>query len=519
MGASPETTRLAELFAAISLATDLGRGFPQEKALRTCVIAQRIAEELGLDELARSDLFYASLIHPLGCTAFTHENARVFGTDELRDLPAFARADTAHPLEGFRAIRDSLRDESVGTQLRATRAILTKGDRFLPYAARADCEAGTILARRFGFGETVTRIVVQVQERFDGKGAPDGLRDEAIDPGARVIALANQAEIVHRTDGSAATREMARRRAGGWFDPDVVRAFEGAAGAVFRELEAGSVWESALASEPGTPVTIAEWRVDEIASALADFVDVKSPYLLGHSGAVARLAEAAAASLGSSEDERAAVRRAGLLHDLGRVGVSNRVWDKPGRLSASEWEQVRLHAYHTERILTRSPILEPLARIAGMHHERVDGSGYHRGASAAAIPAAARILAAADVFQALTQTRPHRPAYTPDRAAREVEAMVAAGSLDGEAARAVCEAAGAALRPRRRGAWPAGLTDREVEVLRLLASGMSKRQVAEALVIAPGTVHTHTVHIYEKLGVSTRAGLALFAMEHGLLHG
>jgi DNA-binding NarL/FixJ family response regulator len=153
-----------------------------------------------------------------------------------------------------------------------------------------------------------------------------------------------------------------------------------------------------------------------------------------------------------------------------------------------------------------------------MHHERMDGSGYHRGATAAAIPIEARVLAAADVFQALTEVRPHRPAMTPDRAAKEVEGMVSAGALDPEAARAVCGSAGIALpRGRASAPWPAGLTDREVEVLRLLARGLSKKEIAKALVIAPGTVHTHTVHIYEKLGASTRAGVALFAMEHGLV--
>jgi HD-GYP domain-containing protein (c-di-GMP phosphodiesterase class II)/DNA-binding CsgD family transcriptional regulator len=243
---------------------------------------------------------------------------------------------------------------------------------------------------------------------------------------------------------------------------------------------------------------------------------VKSPYFLGHSSGVARLGEEAATRLGLGDEEATAVRRSGLLHDLGRVGVSNLVWDKPGPLTASEWEQVRLHAYHTERILARSPVLGRLAQIAGMHHERTDGSGYHRGATAGAIPIAARVLAAADVFQALTEPRPHRAAFAPEQTARQVEAMVAAGALDPEATRAVCEAAGVALR-RTPGTWPAGLTDREVEVLRLLARGRSKKEIAKTLVIAPGTVHTHTVHIYEKLGVSTRAGVALFAMEHGLL--
>ena len=318
--------------------------------------------------------------------------------------------------------------------------------------------------------------------------------------------------------GARRRRRCCGGASAGWFDPSVAEAFDRRADDVFAELEAGSVWDAVLEAEPAPTVTIPEWRIDELAEALADVVDLKSPYFLGHSRGVARLAEQAAAHLGLGDDESTAVRRAGLLHDLGRVGVSNLVWDKPGPLTAAEWEQVRLHAYHTERILARSPVLEPYAQTAGMHHERVDGSGYHRAATAAAIPVAARILAAADVFQALTETRPHREAFSPEQAAKEVEAMVAAGALDPEAARAVCEAAGVALRRgRASGPWPAGLTDREVEVLRLLARGLTKKEIAKTLVIAPGTVHTHTVHIYEKLGVSTRAGVALFALEHGLV--
>ena len=418
----------------------------------------------------------------------------------------------------MRAMREEAQGEPASIRARASFRNLTSGRKFQGFAARADCEAGTRFTKRIGLDEDVARIVVHVQERWDGRGVPAGLHGEAIDVGARIIALANQVEIFLRTEGSDETRAMVKRRAGGWFDPTTVRAFELRAGDIFAELGAGSVWDAVLEVEPEPSIAIPERRVDDLAAALADMVDLKSPYLLGHSGGVARLVEQAASSLNLGENECIAVRRAGLLHDLGRVGVPNRVWEKPGSLTVSEWEQVRLHPYNTERILAQSPVLLPLAQTAGMHHERMDGSGYHRGSRAAAIPIAARILAAADVFQALTETRPHRVAFAPDQAAKEVEAMVAAGALDPDAARAVCESAGVALhRSRRSAPWPAGLTDREVEVLRLLARGLSKKQIARALVIAPGTVHTHAVHIYEKLGVSTRAGVALFAMEHGLV--
>jgi HD-GYP domain-containing protein (c-di-GMP phosphodiesterase class II) len=193
--------------------------------------------------------------------------------------------------------------------------------------------------------------------------------------------------------------------------------------------------------------------------------------------------------------------------------VPTSVWEKRGSLTIAESEQVRLHAYHTERILSRSPTLAPLGRLAGMHHERTDGSGYHRGAPASLQPKASRILAAADVYQALTEERPHRAALSAEQAARVLEAQP---GLDREAVVAVLEAAGQ-RKQRGRTAWPAGLSDREVEVLRLLARGISERRIGEILFISASTVHTHVNHIYEKAAVTTRASVALFAMEHGLL--
>jgi HD-GYP domain-containing protein (c-di-GMP phosphodiesterase class II) len=229
---------------------------------------------------------------------------------------------------------------------------------------------------------------------------------------------------------------------------------------------------------------------------------------------VADLAGEAAVQIGLGADDVRRLRRAALLHDLGRVAVPNAVWEKPGALTTSQWEQVRLHAYHSERILARSPVLEPLAAIAGRHHERLDGSGYHRGASGSEIPVEARLLAVADAFQAMTQSRPHRAAMTAEEAARTIEASAAAGHVDPECARAVVAAAGG--QPTRM-RWPEALSDREVEVLRLVARGLSNREVAGELHISKRTAEHHVQHIYAKIGASTRAAAALFAMEHGLL--
>ena len=256
-------------------------------------------------------------------------------------------------------------------------------------------------------------------------------------------------------------------------------------------------------------------RFDAALLAIANFVDLKSPYSLGHSSAVADLAAQAGPRLGLAEAEARTLRRAGLVHDFGRLGVSNAIWDKRGPLGAGEWERVRLHPYMTERMLQQSAVLAPLGAIAVQHRERLDGSGYPRQLSGASISRSARILAAADAYQAMREPRPHRPERTADEAAAELRADVRAGRLDAEVVEAVLGAAGHRVSRRREG--PAGLTPREVEVLILLARGLSNKEIARQLVISPKTAGNHIEHIYSKIGASTRAKASLFAMQHGLL--
>ena len=282
-----------------------------------------------------------------------------------------------------------------------------------------------------------------------------------------------------------------------------------------RGLDGVGTWDAVIDAEPGLALVLSGEQVDDALLAIANFVDLKSPYTLGHAAAVAELAAEAGARLGLPEPEVRTLRRAGLVHDLGRLGVSNAIWDKPGPLGAGEWERVRLHPYLTERMLHQSDALAPLAAIAVAHRERLDGSGYPRGLSGSAISRPARILAAADAYQAMREPRPYRPPRTPEEAATELRADVKAGRLDADAVEAVLGAAGHRV-PRRRGG-PAGLTPREVEVLRLLARGLSNKEIAARLVISPKTVANHVEHIYAKIDASTRATASLFAMQHGLL--
>ena len=245
------------------------------------------------------------------------------------------------------------------------------------------------------------------------------------------------------------------------------------------------------------------------------FVDLKSPYTLGHARAVADLAGEAGAQLGLVEADVRVLRRAGIAHGLGQLGVSNAIWDKRGPLGAGEWERVRMCPYLTERMLHQSEALAPLGAIAVQHRERLDGSGYPRGLSGAAISRAARILGAADAYHAMREPRPYRPQRSAEEAARELRGDVTAGRLDAEAVEAVLGAAGHRVVRRREG--PAGLTSREVEVLRLLARGLSNKEIAEQLVISPKTAGSHIEHIYAKIDASSRATASLFAMRHGLL--
>jgi HD-GYP domain-containing protein (c-di-GMP phosphodiesterase class II) len=352
-------------------------------------------------------------------------------------------------------------------------------------------------------------------ERWDGKGWPAALAGAQIPQVARVIQLAEYTEVAHRLGGVDAARALARKRSGSQFDPELAACFCEHADKVLSTLDGTRTWQAVIDAEPALAVRLAGDDVDAALLAVADFVDLKSPYTLGHARAVAGLAADAARHLGRNADEVRILRRAGLVHALGRLGVSNSIWDKPGPLGAGEWERVRMYPYLTERMLHQSVALAPLGEIAVQHRERLDGSGYPRGLAGNAISQPARILAAADAYQSMREARPHREARSPDEAAKELRADVRAGRLEGPSVEAVLGAAG--HRPARRREGPAGLTERELDVLALLARGLSSKEIAARLTITPKTARNHTEHIYAKIGTSNRASASLFAMRHGLL--
>lgn len=508
--------RLADLLVAVSVATDLGMGQAPEKAIRSCVLATGLARSLGLSEEEVREVYLTTLLRHLGCTATSHEEAHLFGPDELASRPAAERTDFGNARQMLALAVSTGRGSGLDRPrylVRSLRSGKKGGERIF----RAICEVASSLAERLGLGQGVQNALYQVMERWDGKGSPEGVAGEEIARAARMAEVATQAVIFDRLGGAEAAVEMVSRRAGGWFDPAIGEAFRAHGPDLLAEIAAGDPWTAVLDAEPRPVRLVPPAGIDRVVEAFADMTDLKSPYTLGHSSGVEEIAVAAARSLGLSDPEIADLRRAALLHDVGRTGVPNGIWDKAGPLTSVEWESVRLHPYHTERILNRSSALAPLARIAGMHHERKDGSGYHHGASGADIPTAARILAAADAYQAMTQDRPHRRARSPEESAEAIGADAAGGLLDPDCVRAVVEAGGH-TEVRVRAAWPSGLSDREVEVLRLVARGLSNREIAERLFISPRTAEHHVQHVYAKIGTSTRASAAMFAMEHDLLH-
>lgn len=507
---------VAELIAALSLGTDLGLGQPMEHVLRMCVLALGLGERFGLSESERSVVYYVALLAWVGCCADSFEQARWFGDDIA------ARADY-YPtdLVGWGKARFVMRHVGAGDsparRARTALEFILAGRRAIETMRGTHCVIAADLAGRLGLGQAVREALYEVFERWDGRGDPGRLAGEAISRPVRLVQLADVVEVFHREGGIDAAVAVARERSGAQFDPAVVECFCDGAHELLTPLSATTSWDTVIEAQPGLRQNLSDEELDAALEAIADFADLKSPYTMGHSRGVADLASEAARAWGVAGEAVRTVRRAGLVHDLGRLGVSNAIWDKQGPLTALETERVRLHPYLTERMLSGSPVLAPLGALAAQHHERLDGSGYPRALKANALSPRARVLAAADAYRAMLEPRPHREARTPADAADELHAEAHAGRLDGEAVDAVLRAAGhqTTLRATR----PAGLTAREVEILRLLARGLLNKEIARRLHITPKTVGNHVQHIYAKIGVSSRAAAGLFATEHGLLAG
>jgi HD-GYP domain-containing protein (c-di-GMP phosphodiesterase class II) len=511
--AGDQPVRTAELIASLCLATDLGMAFPFEHGLHTTLIAMRLAERLDVDRKVAAETYYASLLAHAGCTTGAPAAAEIFGGSLTESFNPLMYGSARDVLTGLlRALPDP------GSQ-GVTRAAQTV--RRFPRMARetrpehsAICEVAGMLAERVGAPDSVPGLLAHLTERWDGNSPLRRAKGDEIPLPMRIVHVAKDAALQRLLGGEDHATALVRERAGHAFDPDVAACLVEGAPEILDLDENASAWDEVLACEPPSPLRLEAKALDRALAAMGNFADLVSPSLTGHSPGVAELAAAAARESGIHDAGVDAIRRAALLHDLGRVAVHPRIWQKPGPLTAHEWEQVRLHPYATERVLSRSPFLSALAPVAGAHHERLDGSGYHRGANGSELAFPARLLAAADAYHAMTEPRPHRERLPARQAADALAEDARAGRLDADAVAAVLEASGHAPPRLER---PAGLTEREAQVVALLARGLQTKQLARALGISAKTADRHIQNAYRKIGVSSRAAATLFAMEHGLI--
>jgi HD-GYP domain-containing protein (c-di-GMP phosphodiesterase class II) len=506
--------RLAELVAALSLGIDLGFGQPMEHVLRQCLIALRLAVRIGLDEQERAVVYYTALLVNVGCHTDAHEQAKWFGDDIAMKSDKYAYE--------FRTVRGAaagLRRLGAGHPLlrrfRVGLEFAVAGHRDLENMIHHHSLMARALGEQLGLPPAVLDGLGAAYEQWDGRGWPGELRKDAIPIASRLAQIAEFVEVALRVGGVDAVTDLAKRRSGRQFDPGLAAAVCTDPDALLSGLDSIATWKAVIDAEPALAVVLSGERFDDALRSVADFIDLKSPYTLGHARAVADLAAGAGERLDLPGSDVRLLRRAGLVHGFGRLGVSNSIWDKPGPLGAGEWERVRMHPYLTERMLHQSGALAALGSIAVQHRERLDGSGYPQGLSGAAISPLARVLGAAEAYQAMREPRPYREPRTADDAGAELRAEVKAGRLDADAVEAVLAAAGHRV-PRRRGS-AGGLTSRELEVVRLVARGHSTKDIAARLVISPKTVGNHVEHIYTKTGATTRATAALWAVQRGIL--
>ncbi len=498
------------MIAALSLATDLGTGQPLERGLVATLASCRLCERLGVDVATMAETYYTCLLMFVGCTADAPAAAEVYVADLHDQILPVMYGGRARQVRG---VVTAVAPPTVPLHQRVARlAVVPRALASAGEHAISSCEVARMLAVRLGLPMPIPELLGAVNERWGG-GGPLGLAEEEIPLPVRIAQLTRDAVYQQAHGGSEHAQEVLRSRAGKAFDPHLVDGLLAGWQEVLGVDLEGSVWHDVVDRSPGDLVLVGD-EIDRALGAIGDFTDLVSPRLTGHSAYVAELAGAAAADCGLGPDDVTLVRRAGWVHDVGRVAVAARIWNKPGPLNADEWEQARLHPYYTERVLDRSSFLHELSVVAAAHHERLDGSGYHRGTAAAGLSRPARILAAADAFRSALEPEAGRPACSLDEAAQRLAADVEAGRLDADSVAAVVAAAGLQRPALPR---PCDLTDREVQVVTLLAQGMLTKQVARALGISPKTADRHLQNAYQKIGISTRSALTLFAMEHGLV--
>ena len=523
IGRSPyfrKPLRLSEFVATLALAQDNAFGQPLESQLRSCLLANSICEAADLDPSVRDTAYWVALLRYVGCTGHAHEVATVFG-DEIAIRAQTLVHDAGNPAE---VMRDVMAYATAGhtpeEQEQIVQMIQETAREWAVYNFSSGCEVADVLVERLDFGPDVREALRFTFERWNGNGYPSHAKGDAIPLAMRVVHLSHDMEAIARLFSIDHAIQAAQDRRDETYDPALADVFIAHGRDWLEQLKTIEPWDAVLALEPEPHRVLSGQDLDDALLVAADFIDLKSPYMGGHSRRCADLAADAAQVLGLTDESVTTIRRAALVHDFGTTVVPNSIWDKPGPLTRTEFDRVELHPMLTEQMLRRSEGLAVLNPAASAHHEKCDGSGYHRRVKVGGDGLEACVLAATEVYVGLTAERADRPAFTPADAADEVRRLTSTGALEPRASQAVLVAAGqgeptapTGKRPQN----PGGLTRREVDVLRLAARGLTTRQIADRLYISPKTADHHIQHIYAKIGASTRAAAALWAMQHAVV--
>lgn len=412
-GLSVSEIRLSELIGALSHALDITEGQPEGHCVRCCWIGMHIGEIVGLSERERWELYYTLLLKDLGCSSNAARICDLYLTDDLAFKRDFKSVDGSLPQVMRFVLSHTGLKAGLAERFHSLLTVFSRGEQLANELIQTRCQRGADIARKLRFSERVAEGIHGLDEHWDGRGKPVGLSGENIPLYARIALLAQVVDVFHFTSGPLAALREVEQRSGTWFDPELVSAFRDLASSdvFWKRLASPDIAQAVFELEPGRyAIPLDDDYLDEIAEAFGQVVDSKSPYTAGHSARVALYTDLIAESLGLADDRRRWLRRGALLHDVGKLGVSNMVLDKPGKLDAEEWRAVRAHAAHTEAILSRMAAFSELARIAAAHHERLDGTGYPRGLTADEITLETRIITTADIFDAITATRPYREA-------------------------------------------------------------------------------------------------------------
>jgi HD-GYP domain-containing protein (c-di-GMP phosphodiesterase class II) len=419
--------RLAELLSALGQALDMTEGQPPGHCVRCCWIGIHIGREIGLSEAEMSELYYTLLLKDLGCSSNAARICELYLADDLAFKRDFKEIDGSLPQALRFVLAHTGLQAGLAERFRALINIFQNGGEIVRELIETRCQRGAEIARKMRFSEAVALGIRNLDEHWDGRGRPDHIGGDAIPLYARIALMAQVIDVFRTASGSDAARREARHRAGSWFDPRLVDAFERVAARpeFWDAMDGGNLQRAIYALEPAQSVRLVdEDYLDDIAEAFAQVVDSKSPYTSGHSTRVTLFADLIAEDLSFSPERRRWLRRASLLHDIGKLGVSNTILDKPGKLDEAEWTAMRMHAAHSETILSQIEVLKELAPIASAHHERLDGKGYPRGLRGDAIVLETRVITTADIFDALTADRPYRPAMPVSKAFAIMDEMV-----------------------------------------------------------------------------------------------